>query len=112
MYLDISLDGKDIGRLDFELFGNEAPKTVNNFLGFVSGDFNPYMRYKNTYFMKTYEKRWVTGGDFVKHDGTGTATVYDDEDAISMPSEKNKRLKFSEPFLLAMSANEEGRTGC
>ena len=62
--------------------------------------------------MKTYEKRWITGGDFIKHDGTGSATVYDDEDAISMPAEKNKRLKFSEPFLLAMSANEEGRTGC
>ena len=31
-YMDISIDGKAAGRIDFELFGEEAPKTVNNFL--------------------------------------------------------------------------------
>jgi len=35
--MDLEVEGKDIGRLDFELFGNAAPKTVNNFLGFVTG---------------------------------------------------------------------------
>jgi cyclophilin family peptidyl-prolyl cis-trans isomerase len=40
--MDLDLDGKDIGRLDFELFGKSSPKSVNNFLGFVSGDFNLY----------------------------------------------------------------------
>ena len=112
MYFDLALDGKDIGRLDFELFGNEAPKSVNNFLGFITGDFNPYMRYKNSYILRTYEQRWLSGGDFVNNDGTGSATVYGDDEAESMEAEKNKRLKFSEPFLLAMSANKEGRTGC
>ena len=48
----------------------------------------------------------------MNHDGTGSATVYDGEDSISMPAEKNTRLTFCEPYLLAMSANEEGRTGC
>ena len=47
-YLDINVDGKDVGRLDFELFGKEAPKTVNNFLAFCTGDYNPYMRYKGS----------------------------------------------------------------
>jgi len=50
VYMDLEVEGKDIGRLDFELFGNAAPKTVNNFLGFVTGDFSPYMRYKGSYF--------------------------------------------------------------
>ncbi len=40
--MDLDIDGKDIGRLDFELFGQSAPKSVNNFLGFVSGDFDVY----------------------------------------------------------------------
>ena len=48
--MDLEVEGKDIGRLDFELFGDSAPKTVNNFLGFVTGDFSPYMRYKGSYF--------------------------------------------------------------
>ena len=70
------------------------------------------MRYKGSLFLNAYEKRFIKGGDFVNHDGTGSVTVYSDEDPISMPAEKNKRLKFCEPYLLAMSANEEGRTGC
>ena len=45
VYMDIEVDGKDMGRLDFELFGQKAPKTVNTFLAFISGDFSPYMRY-------------------------------------------------------------------
>ena len=105
MYFVIQVDGKDIGRLDFELFGKEAPKTVNNFLGFCSGDFDPYMRYKGSLFLNAHEKRFIKGGDFVNHDGTGSVTVYSDEDSISMPAEKNNRLKFCEPYLLAMSAN-------
>ena len=54
----------------------------------------------------------MTGGDFIKHNGSGSATVYDGDEAVTMPAEKNKRLKFVEPYLLAMSANVEGRTGC
>ena len=58
-YLDLEVDGKDIGRVDFELFGQAAPKNVNNFLGFVSGDFNPFMRYKGSYFHQIKEQRFI-----------------------------------------------------
>ena len=47
--MDLEIEGKDIGRIDFELFGKSSPKSVNNFLGFISGDYSPYFRYKNTY---------------------------------------------------------------
>ena len=56
--MDIEIDGREVGRLDFELFGNEAPKTVNNFLGFVTGDYNPYMRYKGSSFFQVAERKW------------------------------------------------------
>ena len=75
-YFDIQVDGRDVGRLDFELFGKEAPKTVNNFLAFCSGDFNPYMRYKGSNILSIHEQRFIKGGDFVAGDGTGSATVY------------------------------------
>ena len=107
--MDLEVEGKDIGRVDFELFGNSAPKTVNNFLGFVTGDFSPYMRYKGSYFQQIVEQRFITGGDFVSQDGLGSATVYPDTKTI--PSEKND-LKFSEAYLLAMSADKDGNTGC
>ena len=110
-YFDIEMDGKEIGRLDFELFGKEAPKSVNSFLAFCSGEFDPYLRYKGTEILRIYEKRWILGGDFVKHNGEGSATVYPDMDSI--PAEKNSpKMKFSEPYLLALAANKEGKTGC
>lgn len=56
--MDILLDGKDIGRLDFELFGKSAPKTVNNFLGFATGDFSRYYRYKGSHISRIFEQRF------------------------------------------------------
>ena len=39
-------------------------------------------------------------------DGTGAATVYEDEnEGKTMAAEKNKSVNFDEPYLLAMSAN-------
>ena len=39
-FFDIEVDGVDQGRVDFELFGTESPKSVNNFLGLCSGEWN------------------------------------------------------------------------
>merc|ERR1712156_709055 len=75
-FLDIEVDGKDVGRLDFELFGQEAPKSVNNFLAFCTGDYNRLMRYKGSTILAIHEQRFILAGDFMKHDGTGSATVY------------------------------------
>jgi len=49
----------------------------------------------------------------VSGDGTGAATVYEDENqGKTMAAEKNKSVNFDEPYLLAMSANQRGETGC
>jgi hypothetical protein len=45
----------------------------------------------------------------VKADGTGSATVYDNEP--SMKAEENT-LRFEEPYLLAMATDSDGNTGC
>ena len=46
-------------------------------------------------------------------DGTGCATVYQDENqGKTMAAEKNSLVTFDEPYLLAMSANQHGETGC
>jgi hypothetical protein len=43
-------------------------------------------------------------------DGTGNQTVYEEGALKTIESEKNN-LKFTEPYLLAASANEEGQIG-
>ena len=49
----------------------------------------------------------------MKNDGTGTATVYTDEnEGKSMVAEKNSLCQYDEPYLLALSANDKGETGC
>ena len=70
--------------MNFELFGEQAPKTVNNFLAFCSGDFSSYTRYKDTYIHQVVPGKFLRGGDFMNGDGTGAATVYD---APTMPAE-------------------------
>jgi cyclophilin family peptidyl-prolyl cis-trans isomerase len=106
-YFDIEIDGKDAGRLNFELFGKEAPKTVNNFLGFCSGDFSKFATFTESRLHEVIPGRFIRGGDFMSGDGTGSATVYE---SSTMEAEKNK-LKFVEPYLLAAAANDEGKVG-
>lgn len=38
VFFDISIDGEEVGRIVFGLFGDTAPKTVNNFYQLASGD--------------------------------------------------------------------------
>lgn len=93
--------------MNFELFGQEAPKTVNNFLAFCSGDYSSYARFRDSKIHEVIPGRFIRGGDIMSGDGTGSATVYD---SSSMEAEQNK-LKFKEPYLLAAAANDEGRVG-
>jgi cyclophilin family peptidyl-prolyl cis-trans isomerase len=74
---------KFIGRLDFELFGEKAPKTVNNFLALASGDLDKkHFWYKNNIFHKIVPNRWIMGGDIVNQNGTGSITVYNDKQTM------------------------------
>ena len=69
----MEVDGQYAGRLDFELFGERAPKTVNNFLALCSGEFNQqFMWYKGSPIHKIHRERWIMGGDVVNGDGTGS----------------------------------------
>jgi cyclophilin family peptidyl-prolyl cis-trans isomerase len=109
-FFDIEIDGKTSGRMDFELFGEKAPKTVNNFLALCSGEFNKYMWYKGSEIHKIHSKRWIMGGDIVNRDGTGSVCIYQNGNAKNFEAEEND-LKFSEPYLLVASANEDGMVG-
>eukprot|EP00403_Amphidinium_massartii_P017636 CAMPEP_0178409072 /NCGR_PEP_ID=MMETSP0689_2-20121128/20271_1 /TAXON_ID=160604 /ORGANISM="Amphidinium massartii, Strain CS-259" /LENGTH=491 /DNA_ID=CAMNT_0020030197 /DNA_START=136 /DNA_END=1611 /DNA_ORIENTATION=- len=38
-FMDISIGGKDAGRLEFDLYGDDAPETVKNFIGLLEGHY-------------------------------------------------------------------------
>jgi hypothetical protein len=48
------------------------------------------------------------GGDLINRNGQGNQCVY--EKQIDFAAEKNN-MKFTEPYLLVASANDEGRVG-
>ena len=53
------------------------------------------MRYKGSTVLALHEQRFILAGDFVKHDGTGSAAVYSDENnGRVMTAEKNTICKF------------------
>ena len=109
-FFDIDIGGKFAGRLDFELFGEKAPRTVDNFLGLCSGEVDRQNKWygNKSYIHRVLSDRWISGGDLPNGNGTGSVTVYKGKPTFE--AEEND-LSFSEPYLLVASANDKGETG-
>lgn len=71
VYMDISLDGTPAGRLVIGLYGKVVPKTVNNFLGLVTGEYvddngntcKSAHCYKKTHFGQILEYFLISAGN-------------------------------------------------
>lgn len=85
IYFDVSIGDEAAGRIIFGLFGETAPKTVDNFLHYVNME-EAGKGYKNSLFHRVVKDFMVQGGDFVARDGTGViskyGTYFDDEPFI------------------------------
>ncbi|GMT34393.1 hypothetical protein PFISCL1PPCAC_25690, partial [Pristionchus fissidentatus] len=107
-FFDISIDGRDVGRITFELFDDIVPKTANNIIqlctgrSWKTGRGGYRMDYNGTMFFRVIKGNMIQGGDFENNDGTGGESIYggtfEDEDLSG---------KHDEPFLLTMA--NEGR---
>ena len=99
VYFSIQIGEKPAERLEFELFYNLVPKTVDNFRALVIGDrgigkCGKALAYKGTIFHRLIKGFMLQGGDFEKGDGTGGESIYggkfDDENFIA----KHKKRGF------------------
>ncbi|CAI2379547.1 unnamed protein product [Moneuplotes crassus] len=106
-FFDIEIEGEDEGRIVIDLYGEEAPKTVNNFLGLCMAAHDQRHSYWNSKFHKIVPDYIIQGGDIINENGEGSCSVYD-EDTFDM--EINK-LKFKEPYLLAAAKRADGKIG-
>ena len=99
-YFDISIDNENIGRIIFQLFDEDVPKTCRNFRYLCSyGIFNKNNpSYQNTNFHRVIKDFMLQGGDITRGDGTGGYSIYGEQF-----EDENFNLTHNQPGMLSMA---------
>ena len=80
-FFDIEINGKNAGRIVFELFSDLLPKTAENFRALCTGEkgighSGVPLHYKGSRFHRIIPDFMVQGGDFTHFNGTGGESIY------------------------------------
>lgn len=98
IYFDISIGGRDVGKLTFRLFDDIVPKTALNFRCLSTGERGGHLSYKNSIFHRVIPGFMCQGGDFTNRNGTGGESIYGKKF-----SDESFAVKHTKPGLLSMA---------
>ena len=102
-FLSISYGDTPLGTLRLTLRPDIVPRTVENFVHFLTAP----RGYRNSTFHRIIPKFMAQAGDFINHDGTGSASIYGRSFA-----DENFHLSHSQRGVLSMANSGKDTNGC